>query len=245
VALAALATSSGLANEPMVTDRPDFTESSSAVAKGTVQFEAGASHVDIEQTDETSLGELLVRWGVGEGWELRLGVGGFAWFDNADGEDSGFEAFGVGAKVDLAESAAALGGAEIALILGVETPTGGDQIGSDVWTPEAVMALGWGLGRRLSLGANLGVARPTGGAERFTSAWASGVLGIELGHEVAVFVELYGFNRLRPDGPTSVTFQTGLTWGITDDLQIDARVARRLTNEGPDLLAGAGLAARF
>jgi hypothetical protein len=55
-----------------------------------------------------------------------------------------------------------------------------------------------------SLGANLGVARPTGGEGRFTSAW-----------------------------------------GVTEDFQLDARAARRLTDEGPDLLVGLGLAARF
>jgi hypothetical protein len=42
-----------------------------------------------------------------------------------------------------------------------------------------------------------------------------------------------------------VTFQTGLAWGVTEDLQLDLRMARRLTDVGPDLLVGAGLAARF
>jgi hypothetical protein len=245
LALTTLVASSSLADEPMITDRPDFTESSSAVPEATVQIEAGGTYVDIDDAEEGSLGEVLVRWGAVSGLEVRLGVGGFAWFDRAGSDGSGLEAFGIGAKVNLARSASLLGDAEIALIVGAETPTGGEETGADVWTPEAVMALGWDLGSHLSLGANLGVARPTGGPERFTSAWVSGVLGVDLGREVGAFVELYGFNRLEPGGSASVTLQTGLTWGVAQDLQLDTRVARRLTEDGPNLLAGAGLAVRF
>jgi hypothetical protein len=245
VALAVVATAPSGADEPMVTDRPDFTESSSAVPKGTLQLEAGGTYVDLDETDEATLGELLVRWGVAKGWEVRIGVGGFAWFDDPGGDKSGLEAFGIGAKVQLAESVAVLGGVEVALIVGAETPTGGTETGAHVWTPEAVVALGWDLGGPLSLGANLGAARPTGGEGRFTSAWASGVLGVDLGHDVGAFFELYGFNRLEADGAASLTLQTGLAWGVTENLQLDARVARRLTDAGPDLLAGAGLAGRF
>ena len=64
--------------------------------------------------------ELLVRWGVAKGWEVRIGVGGFAWFDDPGGDKSGLEAFGIGAKVQLAESVAVLGGVEVALIVGAE-----------------------------------------------------------------------------------------------------------------------------
>ena len=94
-----LAVSRAGADEPMVTDRPDFTESSAAVPKGTVQIEAGGTYVEVEQSDETSLGELLVRWGIVKGLELRIGVGGFAWSDAPEGDASGFEAFGIGGIV--------------------------------------------------------------------------------------------------------------------------------------------------
>ena len=64
VAVTALAATGSLADEAMVTDRPDFTESSSAVPKGTLQIEAGGTYVDIDEAEEGSLGEVLVRWGV-------------------------------------------------------------------------------------------------------------------------------------------------------------------------------------
>ena len=45
--------------EPMVTDRPDFTESSSAVPTGRIQLEVGGTHVELEEASESSLGANL------------------------------------------------------------------------------------------------------------------------------------------------------------------------------------------
>ena len=50
------------AEEPLVTDRPDFTESSSSLGKGYLQLESGFTFVEFEAgTDVSTVPEILAR----------------------------------------------------------------------------------------------------------------------------------------------------------------------------------------
>src|SRR5215212_11770468 len=64
---------SGL-EEPIVADRPDFTEGTGLIPPGHVQVEGGTTLTRVEDDDITTFGELLVRIGAGERWEGRIGV---------------------------------------------------------------------------------------------------------------------------------------------------------------------------
>ncbi|MBS0444977.1 MAG: transporter [Proteobacteria bacterium] len=90
------------ADEAIVTDRPDFVESSDVVGRGRFQIETGY------QSGRTSSGGLttrtrttptLLRIGVGETVELRAETDGFA-HQSADGQPSasGFSDWSLGAK---------------------------------------------------------------------------------------------------------------------------------------------------
>ncbi|MEO2036212.1 MAG: hypothetical protein ABGZ35_29415, partial [Planctomycetaceae bacterium] len=66
-------------DEPLVTDRPDFTEASSTVGLGVSQIEFGYTYVYGSSGDTSirtqSFGEPLLRYGIGADWlEFRLGV---------------------------------------------------------------------------------------------------------------------------------------------------------------------------
>lgn len=233
------------ASEPMVTDRPDFTESSSTVPRGSIQIEVGFTHERADSAKVDSLGEVLVRWGVLEWLEIRLDLGSYTRASSQQGRTSGFEDLGFGTKLALAPRVTWLGEAEAALILAFTAPTGSRAHRADAWQPKAVLALGWDLPGPFSLGANLGMARLAEGGERFTSVWASAVIGAEIAERLGAFAELYGFHRERHGGPRTLTAQTGLTWSVSENLQLDLRLARRLTDEGPDRLAGVGLAYRM
>ena len=58
----------------MVTDRPDATESAITVAPGVFQLEFGYTFGEIESVSVHNLGEVLLRVGVADMLELRLGV---------------------------------------------------------------------------------------------------------------------------------------------------------------------------
>ena len=59
----------------LITDRPDFTESTVTVGKGIAQLEFGYTYIDTGDSNVHSLGEPLLRYGILTEWlELRLGV---------------------------------------------------------------------------------------------------------------------------------------------------------------------------
>lgn len=62
---------------PLVTDRPDFTESTETVPAGRVQFEGGYTPLRSGGVDEHAIGEVLLRLGVSGRTELRLGLNSF------------------------------------------------------------------------------------------------------------------------------------------------------------------------
>src|SRR5688500_2357430 len=72
-----------LAQEAIVTDRPDFTESTATVPVGSLQLEGGATWTEVEDAEELSLGELLLRLPFGPALEGRLAVG----YLTSDGPD--------------------------------------------------------------------------------------------------------------------------------------------------------------
>lgn len=74
-----IATSGISPGEPLVTDRPDATESSSVIAPGFMQLEVGVTAFEdaAGEAVQEYAGSLL-RVGLVEDWELRLGWGGYA-----------------------------------------------------------------------------------------------------------------------------------------------------------------------
>jgi hypothetical protein len=194
-----------------------------------------------------TLPEALLRIGLSDRWELRLDPGSWLEIDRPGRDDmSGLVNARLGFKVELVQSVSdVLGGMDLALIAATTVPTGDDDLVSDRWQPEVVLAAGWAVTDRVSVGSNLGAARLDEDGEWFTSAWISGVVGVAIDDRWSAFVELFAFHAERDDGPETATFQTGTTYLVSDDLQLDARVARRLSAEGPDLLFGIGGAWRF
>ena len=85
------------AQDAIITDRPDFTESGISVPKGRVQIEGGFSLVDYGRISVLSLPETLVRIGMKDGLEFRVGIP-----DYEDRESvSGLGDLKVGAKLEI------------------------------------------------------------------------------------------------------------------------------------------------
>jgi hypothetical protein len=246
--VAAVAAGSVSAEEPLVTDRPDFTESSSSVGIGVVQLESGLTFIEFEDgSDVATIGEILARWGVVKSLELRFLLPTYARETGPGTDTSGFLSSGFGLKYQLArgDGSGFLGGMETALIASTSIPTGTSDFASSDWQPAAVFCASWELTSSMGIGTNLGIARPADDGRRFTTLWASVALGVGLTDSTSVFVELFGFNREEDRGPNTVTFQTGAVYLFNPDIQVDFRVARRLTDQGVDFLIGAGLSFRL
>lgn len=247
--VAALLTVTGgaSADEPLVTDRPDFTESAVSVEPGRFQLEFGATWAEGGEQREFGAGEALLRVGVFSRFELRIEGGSFAWTDGPEDDDpSGLTAASFGFKVELVRaSSRVLGGMQLALLAATTMPTGDSDVDTDRWQPSAVLAAGWDLTDRVSVGSNLGLAYLDDGGERFTATWLTGVVGFAVSERWGAFFELFGFTTERDGGPSTGTVQVGATCLVSNDFQLDARFARRVTGEGPDALIGIGAAWRF
>ena len=232
---------------PLVSDRPDFTESTGTIAPGHVQIEGGITRQESGDEDALSVGEILVRLGLGERLEARLGVGSWTRLDAPGVEIDGYEDPTVGLKVRLTPPVddRPPGFPAVSLLLGTSVPVGSEELTTDEWEPEARVALDWILTDLLSLGANLGVAFPSDGGDQFDQILASVTLGIAATDRLGVFVETYGFSEEEPEGDATQYVDTGVTFALTNDLQLDARIGFGLNDPSPERFVGVGVAARW
>lgn len=233
-------------DDPLVTDRPDFTESAVSVAPGQFQLEAGATYttsttVFSTHVDERTLGEVLLRIGLVERIELRIGAGSFLDLDTSNRDRSGWSDPSLGVKIELPFRPA---GGDTALLVTAGLPAPGD-VGSDGTVPSAVLAAGWDLTDRLSLGANLGYAHERADDERFGQIFASAALGAAAGDRLGLFAEVFRFSREELGGDDRTYADAGATWLLRPDLQLDLRAGRALDGPERPRFVGAGVAVRW
>ncbi|HWM92583.1 MAG TPA: transporter [Thermoanaerobaculia bacterium] len=237
---------SGL-EDPLVTDRPDFTESTSTIPRGHYQIEGGTTLTRVEDADATSFGELLVRIGTGERWETRLGLGSFTRIDTPSDEFSGIEDPFVGIKVRFTEDPGDLapGQPAASLILSTSIPAGDDELTDDEWVPEAKLALAWELTTRFSLSSNLNYNYAIDGGERLHQIGATLSGSLSLTDRLGAYLEWFGFSEETQDGPSTHYLNGGVSYLINNDLRVDARIGTGLNDADPDWFVGVGGGVRF
>ncbi len=219
------------AQAPLVTDRPDFTESAVAVPSGSAQVEAGLTLSD-DDVLVVSGPEALVRVGIASGAEGRLGLPDYVALDG----DGGLADPSVGVKVELGRAA----GWGLAAIAEVSLPLGEDGFGTESASPLVLLIAGRDVGA-YSVGTQGEVAWGLD-AER-VDVGGTLVVGRGLGARSGTFVE--GAVGTVVDGPLAVLLHHGYTLLLTPTLQLDGRVGAGLTDSAPDLFGGVGLSVRF
>jgi hypothetical protein len=229
--------------EPLVTDRPDFTESASAVAPGQIQLEAGYTFTHSDDTDEHTLGEVLLRVGLWNRVEGRIGVNSIAWVDSPSGDDAGLEDPSLGLKVVLAEAWGRW--PAIAILVGSTVPVGDDDVAEDAWQPGVTGAFAWDLSERLGLGANVGYTYASEAGERFDQGSATVALGVGLTERTGAYVEAFTIFPAGEEAGDDVTLNGGITYLVSNDFQLDARIGVGLADDAPDVFVGFGVARRW
>jgi len=226
---------------PLITDRPDFTESPVSVARGVLQLEGGYTFSGVGGIRSHSLGELLVRVGVGGPLEVRLGVNSYQ-IEGGSPVRRGMEDSGIGAKVTVVEAAGAR--PTIGLIVGASLPTGARAFRSETVEPEAVVAMGWTLPGGWSVGSNVGMQFGASGAAEDNQWLGSLTTGRGIGGgPVAVFAEVYGFGKAA--GAPAVFVDGGVTLSIGEHMQLDMRLVRQLKGSRRATHFGVGIARRW
>ena len=247
-------------DEPMVTDRPDFTESTLTVPRGRAQVELGYTYV-YDDEDGVRVGdhvfpESLLRVGQAKDWELRVfWLGGsltesmFRETNDAGrrvdvkGHEDGATDMSIGFKYHIREQDGWI--PDMGVIGEVSIPTGTRSKTSGDVDPGAKFLWAYALTDRLSLSGNVNIAVPTGEKGRFFQTAASVSMGYSWTDWMGSFVEYFGIYPNDRGSDCAHTVNGGFTFPITDNLQFDVRVGVGLNEEADDLFAGSGLAIRF
>lgn len=240
-------------DDPLNSDRPDFTEASSTVGRGVSQLEMGYTYfLDKDSGSRIvshSFPEILFRQGFLADWfELRVG-----WTFNAESQtlsgathkSRGSDDLYTGFKLGLTPQQGWM--PEMALVPQMSVPLG-SSFSAERFLPGVNWLYGWDINERFSMAGssqyNLSV---DGSTDRvygeFAQSWTTGVSITEkLGGYAEWFV-------LVPAGADEVHTEHyvdgGLTYRWTNNLQFDIRAGRGLSTGATDLFLGAGLVARF
>ncbi len=237
-------------DEPLVTDRPDFTEASSTVGRGVIQLETGYTYTidddGIAQTESHSTPEPLLRYGIGADWlEFRLG---WNYLDEQIGGagNSGGEDLYLGFKIGLTPQEGIL--PEMALVPQITVPTGTDAFSAEEVLPGLNWLYGWDLNDRISTAGSTQFNRALDdGSDDAYTEWAqSWTIGYSLTEKVGAYTEWFA---LFPHSSETILpeyyFNGGFTRLFGNDVQWDIRAGVGLNEAADDYFVGTGLSMRF
>ena len=229
------------AEEPISTDRPDVANSSDTVGRGRWQVEAGIAwdHARAGTASATNWSTpVLLRIGTGERWEARIGSDGWQYaVARADGlrtTASGVADLDLGVKYHWASSGPA--GASLAWLVDAILPGGARAVRGHGVRPSLMLAAEWDLPHGNGLAVMPGVVHDTDDTGRRFDA---GVLAASFGHawtaRTHTFVEVAGQQfAAAKHGGNVVTFDTGATWLLNNDTQVDVAADFGLSQAAPD-----------
>ncbi|HEY3965017.1 MAG TPA: transporter [Planctomycetaceae bacterium] len=236
------------------TDRDSFTPATTTVNRGRWIMESSYSFIDNRRAPDTnSFPELVLRYGLGENFELRMGwnfeAGGGGNIVSSIEGDEGLE----GAKFER-ESRVSYGFKwrvtrqsdwlpESSVLVQGFTPTSGDAAATEgavtyVW--------GWELPQRWKLDGAIRYASSTDNEDDFAIWNPSTVLRIPVTEQVAVHAEYFGaIPQGRAGGQSQHFFSPGLHFLPTPDLEIGFRVGWGLNDASARFFVNSGVGMRF
>lgn len=237
-------------DEPIVTDRPDFTEASVTVGRGVLQLESGYTFIYDKQGGTTtrshSYPEALFRYGVFADWfELRLAQN-FGSADDGAARVSGGDDLYLGAKIALTPQEAIL--PEMAIVPQMTVPSGDRDVTAGEVLPGVNWLYGWDVNDFLSTGGstqfNRSIDEVTG--EAYTEWAQSWTIGYALTEEWGAYTEWFGlFPHSSDTAKPEHYFNGGFTYLLSNDVQWDIRAGVGLNYAADDFFVGTGLSIRF
>jgi hypothetical protein len=246
--------------EPLITDRPDFTESTDAVQTGHVQLEGGYTFsLDRERRERErahTLPEALLRIGLFHDFELRLGWEGYSFTDgqfenrtragrrvNREDWSQGANDVTVGVKYKFFEQHGLH--PHVGMIAQLSAPSGSAELTSGDVDPEVKWLWAYDLSEKWGLAGNLNIGVPSDEKGRFVQASASISAAYSWTERFGSYLEYYGFYPNARDADCAHTLNGGVTFLVHNDFQIDLRVGAGANEEADDFFAGVGFGYRW
>jgi Putative MetA-pathway of phenol degradation len=247
-------------DEPLVTDRPDFTEASSTVGRGVAQLEFGYTYSYNNDAGESvksqSFGEPLLRYGILADWlEFRIALFPVEERTTSGGASTssrGTEDLYTGFKIALTPQEGSL--PEMALIPQMNLPTGSNAFTSKNVELGINWIYGWEINDFISTAgstqANRRIDVATG--EAYLEIAQSWTVAYSLSDNLGAYTEWFAISPGGTGGATTEHhlsgghyFNGGFAYLITNNLQFDIRGGVGLSDEADDYFVGTGLSVRF
>ncbi len=224
--------------QTIITDRPDQTESSSTIKKGSLQIESGFLFYqteekrfinDIERGDGIERKKniyfptTLFRLGLTEKLELRI-LNQYQFQIFGSNLAHGFNDLEVGLKMQLFQKENSF--TEIAFLSHVLLPTAPSLFSEDTFGSINKLCVSHNLNSKIGLGYNLGYNYFNNRLSDFTYSF---VIGFELTEKMNAFLEPYGKISELNDSESNVNM--GITYLIKDNLQLDYSFGTGLNNK--------------
>ncbi len=216
---------------PLVTDRPDFTESVELIPLKATQVEAGYTYSN-NGTATNTFGEILVRRSLEPNLELRVGLPSLTYIDR-DASGLGNASIGVKLKVDTQSS----------WLIGTGLPVGSDAIREDALNPFVKYLWATPLTSKLLFSTNVGLQQVGDESDQFIQWVGTASLGMDIMPSLGGYVEYYALSPSHKRGSFLGYVNGGLTYQFSDDLQADVRVGSSLDKN--TFYIGTGISARF
>ncbi|SFZ89895.1 Putative MetA-pathway of phenol degradation [Flaviramulus basaltis] len=205
--------------QTIITDRPDQTESSSTVNKGSLQIESGIllafNEDDLISERQILAPTTLFRYGISKVLEIRV----LSQFEslkdqNTSQKINGISDLEIGTKIQLFKKENV--NTEIAFLSHVILPTGSKSLTNDAFGTINKLSISHELNNTMGLGYNVGYDYFGKGNGDLTYSVA---LGISITEIFSFYIEPYGalldFNNYESN------FDAGITYLIQDNCQLD------------------------
>lgn len=205
--------------QSIITDRPDQTESSSTIAKGSLQIEAGVLFGSVKDdffSQELVLAPtVLWRYGITKGIELRV-LTEFASVKDklASQKASGLTDLQLGTKIQIFKDSDV--NTEIAFLSHAIIPTAKDELSLNKLGTINKLSISHELSDSIGLGYNVGYDYFGYGSGNLTYSVA---LGIGLSDTIGLYIEPYG-NLVEFDWHQA-SFDAGFTYLVNNNCQLD------------------------
>jgi hypothetical protein len=234
-------------------DRPDVVESSKTVGKGRLQLETSVQWDrlrDDTSHERTLSTPTLLRIGLGDAAELRFETDGRTVThatDPATGEHAtlaGYADTAVGVKWHLTDGQGSR--PSLGLLVDATLPSGSPDLRGKGVRPFISLPAEWDLGHGWELTAMPGIGIESNDDDaRYGYALFAVTIEKEITRRLHGFAELAAPQIARArNGGTQVQFDTGVTWLVNKDCQLDASIVHGLNYRTPDLGLAFGISIR-
>lgn len=240
-------------DEPLKTDRPDFTEASTTVGKGVLQIEMGYTYTHDSENGSTSIeqsfGEPLFRYGMFADWfELRVGLRPIHVREISSTvreSTAGMDDLYLGVKLAITQQQGIL--PEIAFTPQMTIPTGSKAFTGGEVFPGVNLLYGWDITDQISFGGSTQYNHNLRDLNDYHVQYAqSFTLNYEFTETFGSYMEWFGlFPTYAVDAHSEQYFDGGLRFLVTDDLQFDVRAGVGLNAAAADYFVGTGFSIRL